>query len=152
MSVTLKLKGLGLPFDLYGRHAMAKSTKPFYVYVLQSLMPRPKGKPGFYYVGCTTDVQRRLLEHNGLYPTGTPGCTKGSRYTSKFRVWELRAVFGEYDGRSSAQAAERTLKHSKRGVARTLWSVQDSHWCRGLGTGDPRIPICNEVLWGFLKQ
>lgn len=130
---------------------MAKSVKPFFVYVIQSLMPRPKGKPGFYYVGCTTDVQRRLLEHNGLHPTGNPGCTKGSRYTSRHRPWELRAVFGVYENRSAAQAAERALKHGKRGVTRTQWTSEDSPWCRGLGVRDPLIAICNEILRGFLK-
>ena len=39
------------------------------VYVIQSQQPRKtaSGKPaeGFFYVGCTTDVNRRLRQHNG---------------------------------------------------------------------------------------
>ena len=40
--------------------------------------------------------------------------------------------------------AERALKKGKRGTARTKWTAQDSKWCRGLGTSDPRIAAINE--------
>jgi len=118
----------------------------WFVYVIQSLEKRPGNKPGFFYVGCTTDPYRRLLEHNGLYPSGKTGNTKGSRYTSRHRPWELRSIHGPYLNRSEALKAEYTLKHSKRGVSRTHWCTEDSDWCRGLGTTDPRVEEFNEAL------
>ena len=62
--------------------------------------------------------------HNGLLPGG-------GKYTAKHRIWEMRCVYGPYIDRSEAMKAEYALKHGKRGVARTQWTVEDSHWCRG---------------------
>lgn len=110
----------------------------WYVYVLQSLARRygKRGQvlPGFFYVGCTTDVLRRVQEHNGLKPGG-------SKWTAKHRPHELRAVFGPYYGQSEALKAERALKHGKRGTARTQWTPADSKWCRGLGVKDPLVQV-----------
>jgi len=122
----------------------------WFVYVIQSQEARfgRKGKrlPGFFYVGCTTNVYRRLREHNGLYASGKPGNPKGSRYTSKHRPWVLRAIHGTYSGRSDAQKAEYALKKGKRGTGRLKWSSTDSDWCRGLGVDDPNISIYNADL------
>ena len=119
----------------------------WFVYVLQSLAPRygKRGQvlPGFYYVGSTTDVARRVAEHNGIKPGG-------AKWTAKHRPHELRAVFGPYYGQSEALKAERALKHGLRGTARTQWAPTDSKWCRGLGTDDPRIPEINRVVQGEL--
>lgn len=107
----------------------------YWVYVIQSLQVRvgKRGElPGFHYVGCTTDVKRRLRQHNGEIKGG-------GKYTSMHRPWELRAVYGPYIGRSEAMKAERALKKGKRGKARTTWSPEDSKWCRGLGKDDPRV-------------
>lgn len=110
----------------------------WYVYVIQSLQVRAgaRGKilPGFHYVGCTTDVKRRLREHNGELKGG-------GRYTSKLRPWALRAVFGTYLNQSEALKAERALKHGKRSTARVCWTPQDSPWCRGLGALDPLVEL-----------
>lgn len=46
----------------------------YYVYHLQS-----ENNPDRYYVGLTSDVQRRLIEHN----------TGKSIHTNKFRPWRL---------------------------------------------------------------
>lgn len=120
------------------------------IYVLQSLQPRfnRRGQrlPGFFYVGSTTDVQRRLREHNGLYADGSPGNPKGGRYTAKWRDWEIRAIHGIYENRSAAFKAEMALKHGKRGIERCHWSPADSLWCRGLGTADPQVEELNEYL------
>ena len=99
----------------------------WWVYVLQSQQVR-EGKsgrplPGFHYVGCTTDVKRRLRQHNGEL-------TGGAKYTSKYRPWKLMKVYGPYANRSEALKAERALKHGKRGVSRTQWSAADSQWYR----------------------
>lgn len=99
----------------------------WWVYVLQSQQVREgksgKPLPGFHYVGCTTDVHRRLRQHNGEI-------TGGAKYTSKYRPWRLMKVYGPYSNRSEALKAERALKHGKRGTARTMWSAADSVWYR----------------------
>lgn len=102
----------------------------WYVYVLQSQQKRfnkwGKELPGFYYVGCTTDYERRLRQHNGEI-------LGGGKYTSQYRPWIPKAVYGTYPNRSIAMKAERALK-SKRGKARTEWTLEDSKYCCGLGT------------------
>ena len=104
------------------------------VYVIQSQQKRfsKKGKvlEGFFYVGCTTDVDRRLREHNGLYANGKEGNPKGGKYTSKHRPWVLMCTYGIYENRSEAMKAERALK-SLRGRKRLFWTEEDSKWCRG---------------------
>lgn len=108
----------------------------WFIYVLQSLAPRygKRGNPlpGFFYVGASTEPLRRLRQHNGILKGG-------GRYTSKHRPWELRAVFGPYEGQSEALRAERALKHGKRGAARLAWTPADSPWCRGEGVNHPFV-------------
>lgn len=118
------------------------NSNPWWVYVVQSLEPRfgKQGRPlpGFYYVGCTTLVPRRLRQHNGEI-------VGGGRYTSKHRPWELRAVFGPYANQSEALKAERALKKGKRGAERPKWSPSDSKWCRGYpGTMHPWV---SDLTW-----
>ena len=108
------------------------------VYVIQSLEKRPRGLPGFHYVGCTTDPFRRIRQHNGEL-------SGGGRYSAKHRPWRMRAIFGPYGNRSEALKAEYKLKHSKRGTARVLWAPEDSDWCRGLGPNDPRVAEINAI-------
>lgn len=92
------------------------------VYVIQGTSPDGK-RP--YYVGCTTDVARRVRQHNGEL-------TGGGRYTSRFSGWELRALYGPYKDRSEAQKAEYALKHSRRGARRLAWTPDDHPLCRPL--------------------
>ena len=106
--------------------------KIWFVYVIQSEQTRPGGRPGFYYVGCTTDPSRRIRQHNGLI-------RGGGRWTAKHRNWAPRALWGPYKGQSEALKAEYALKHGKRGVGRTKWSTLDSPWCRGEGTAHPWV-------------
>ena len=117
--------------------------REWFVYVIQSNQVRvgKRGNPlpGFHYVGATTDPLRRLRQHNGEIKGG-------GKYTAKHRDWELRAIWGPYPNQSSALKAERALKRGKRGVQRTLWTPEDSPWCKGLGTEDPRIKIANDAL------
>lgn len=98
----------------------------WYVYVIQA------ANKGTTYVGCTTDVIRRVKEHSGL-KSGGAKATKGKG------LWVLRAVFGPYSGRSEAMKAEYALKHSKRSTARFYWTTDDSEWCRGSGADDPLV-------------
>ena len=62
------------------------------------------------YVGVTTDLERRLAQHNGERPGGAKATRAG-------RPWRLGAAFGPYDGRGDAQRVERALKR-RRGAAR----------------------------------
>ena len=113
-----------------------KSHRLWWVYVIQSLELRygKRGNqlPGFHYVGCTTEPARRIRQHNGELKGG-------GKYTSKHQPWEPRALFGPYANQSEAMKAERALKHGKRSTARTRWSTDDSHWCRGLGAAHPWV-------------
>lgn len=105
---------------------------PYFVYVIQSQEPRPKRRPGFFYVGMTTDPARRLREHNGEIKGG-------GRYTSKHRPWIARALFGPYPTRSDALRAEYKLKHTKRGEGRLRWTPEDSPLCCGEGVNHPWV-------------
>jgi putative endonuclease len=97
------------------------------VYVIQSLVTRTSktGRvlPGFFYVGMTNDLTRRLRQHNGEI-------TGGGKYTAKHRPWRLEAAYGPYADRSEALKAEYALKHSKRGIRRVYWQPEESPWCR----------------------
>ena len=113
-----------------------KPSKYYWVYVIQSLQPRTDRKghprPGFFYVGMTTDPARRLRAHNGEIKGG-------GKYTSKHRPWEARALHGPYHSRSEALRAEYALKRQKRGTGRLKWSTSDSPLCRGEGVSHPWV-------------
>jgi structure-specific endonuclease subunit SLX1 len=65
---------------------------------------------GRTYVGTTTDIGRRMRQHNGEL-------WGGARATRAGRPWRLGAANGPYPDRSEATRAELALKH-KRGRAR----------------------------------
>jgi putative endonuclease len=71
----------------------------WFVYVLRSI---PTGR---HYIGMSSDVDRRLKEHN----------TKSGRWTSSFQPWELLAL-EEHATRSEASRREAFLK-SRAGIA-----------------------------------
>ena len=120
------------PVALFKKAYNKPSSPDWFVYVLHNLAPRSDGKPGPYYVGCTNDVPRRFLQHQGLLPGG-------AHCTASHRPWKLAAVFGSYANRSEALRAEYALKHGKRGKGRVGWTPEDSPWCRGLGQNDPLV-------------
>ena len=70
----------------------------WFVYVLRSI---PTGR---HYIGMTSDVQRRLHEHN----------TKTGRWTSSFQPWKLVAI-EPFQTRGEAAVRERFLK-SRAGI------------------------------------
>ena len=82
------------------------------VYVLRSARA---GVPerGVYYVGCTTNLARRLRQHNGEL-------AGGARFTRRGRPWAVARVYGPFAGRGEAQRAERAVK-ALRGARRLEW-------------------------------
>lgn len=75
----------------------------WYVYVLLSCK-------GSTYVGITTDVVRRLQQHNGELKGG-------AKTTSRERPWSLGCIYGPYKDRSAASKVEFQVKQL-RGQAR----------------------------------
>ena len=65
-----------------------------YVYLLRS-----KSNPKEQYVGCTTDLKQRILDHNHGH----------SPHTAKFTPWELVAYFA-FKEKEKAAAFEKYLK------------------------------------------
>jgi len=70
------------------------------------------------YVGITTDVERRLEQHNGELPGG-------ARTTTRGRPWSLGACFGPFESRAEAQSAEWSVKQL-RGTDRLAWTPTSS--------------------------
>jgi Predicted endonuclease containing a URI domain len=71
----------------------------FYIYILYS--PRSDR----YYIGLTTDVNRRLEEHNH------PPINK--KYTAKHLPWELKLFFECSESRGEVLLIERFIKNQK---------------------------------------
>ena len=74
-----------------GRKPIGMVTE-WYVYVLVSTVR------AITYVGCTSDVARRVRQHNGEL-------SGGARFTRGGRPWDLGAVYGPFNGRGDAQRA-----------------------------------------------
>ena len=55
------------------------------------------------YVGITTDLDRRLAQHNGEK-------TGGARATRAGRPWTVATTYGPYETRSEATRIERRVK------------------------------------------
>ena len=70
----------------------------WFLYILQC-------SDGTYYTGVTTDMKRRLHEHNNS--------NRGAKYTKTRRPVKL-IYFSEYESRSSAQKAEYKFKQLTR--------------------------------------
>ena len=70
----------------------------WYLYILQC-------SDGTYYTGVTTNMKRRLHEHNNS--------NRGAKYTRTRRPVEI-VYLSEYDNRSSAQKAEYKFKQLTR--------------------------------------
>ena len=71
----------------------------WFVYVLVS-------RTGRTYVGVTTDVDRRLGQHNGL-------ARGGARATRAWRPWKVGRIFGPLPTRGRALALEYRVKRLK---------------------------------------
>ncbi|HKI77662.1 MAG TPA: GIY-YIG nuclease family protein [Ignavibacteriaceae bacterium] len=73
------------------------------IYILNNLIDSDR-----FYIGFTTNIKRRLKEHNdGL-----------SKHTSKFRPWEVKTVI-TFNNKKKALEFEKYLKsHSGRAFAK----------------------------------
>ena len=71
----------------------------FYIYILYSL------KSDKYYIGMSSDVNRRLEEHNN--PLGF------NKYTAKHIPWEIKLFFDVSGVRGEALIVERFIKNQK---------------------------------------
>ena len=83
----------------------------WFLYVLQC-------SDGTYYTGVTTNVDRRLTEHNTS--------KRGSKYTKSRRPVKLIYSL-EYENRSSAQKAEHKFKNLTRKQKQKIISQHESH-------------------------
>jgi putative endonuclease len=88
---------------------MPKSVLPWVTYILECA-------DGTLYVGSTTDIERRLIEHNTS--------EKGARYTKTRRPVMLKYIQA-HTSRSEAQKQEAALKamgrKSKLALISSLW-------------------------------
>lgn len=73
---------------------------------------------GATYVGVSTDVDRRLAQHNGALPGGARSTTRG-------RPWQLGATFGPFSTRGAALSVEHDVKR-RRGRERLAWRDERS--------------------------
>lgn len=81
-----------------------KEIKTYFVYLLQCA-------DGTFYTGVTTDVDRRVKEHNNS--------PKGAAYTKARRPVTL-AYVEEWEGRSQAQIREAEIKNLTRAQKQEL--------------------------------
>ena len=70
------------------------------------------------YVGITTELDRRLQQHNGERPGGAKSTTRG-------RPWSLGATYGPFEERAEAQSVEYQVKRL-RGQARLNWDASQT--------------------------
>lgn len=75
----------------------------WYVYAIKGTTK--KGNPPVY-IGCTTDLLRRLKQHNGEV-------RGGAKYTRRFRPWVIIASYGPIQDRSTAQKMEAELRRDR---------------------------------------
>ena len=70
----------------------------FYIYILYS------DSADRYYIGHTSDPDRRLIEHNTVEET---------KFTTKFRPWTILLAFEVSESRGDAIKVERFIKRQK---------------------------------------
>ena len=82
----------------------------FYVYLIKS-----KKTDGCYYLGCTSDLRRRLVEHN----------TGKSFYTKDKGPWEVR-YYEAFYSKNDAFNREKQLKKNKSGYRELRKRLEES--------------------------
>jgi putative endonuclease len=71
----------------------------FYIYIIYSI------RSDKYYIGMTSDVARRIEEHNDP--------SRENKFTLKHMPWELKLFFEVSETRGEALIVERFLKNQK---------------------------------------
>jgi len=89
------------------RYLGTESGMPFYVYVLRSL------KDGGLYTGSTSDLQRRIRQHNASQ-------TKSLKHRRPLSL----VYFEEFNSRAEAMARERYFKTAEGGVLKSRLVAQ----------------------------
>ena len=91
----------------------------FYVYIIYST------KSDLYYVGHSHDPERRLKAHNES-PQNT--------FTSKHRLWELKAKIQISDDRGEAMKLEKYIKSVKKRsfIESIIYNQKDEHFIEEL--------------------
>ena len=79
---------------------------PYFVYILECA-------DGTYYTGCTNDLNKRLLQHNGA--------KSGAHYT-KIRRPVVLKYSEQYNTIAEARKREAEIKRLKREEKSALWS------------------------------
>ena len=96
------------------------------------------------YVGCTTDVQRRLRQHNGEL--------RGGARSTRGRKWRLHSYVEGFDGRSSACRWERIVKLRARGLRNRSAALESlSNGICPIYTANQKfypVPKGLELYWG----
>ena len=80
-----------------------------YVYLLKS------SKNGSLYIGCTSDVKKRIIQHN----------KNMSYHTKKYSPWRL-VYFEGYISQKDAYSREHQLKLHKQGLRRLKERLRNS--------------------------
>lgn len=87
-----------------------------YVYVLYSR------KHDRYYIGESSDLKRRLSEHNS-----------GQSFSTKpYTPWEV-VYYEAYPSKQSAVDREKKLKHHGKGLAEIKKRINLDEWMKGAG-------------------
>lgn len=82
------------------------STNRWCIYLLVS-------STGRTYIGSTTDVHRRLRQHNGEI--------RGGARSTRGKKWRIHCWVSGFDGRSSACRWERLAKFFGKGITNRSW-------------------------------
>lgn len=74
------------------------------------------------YVGCTTDVRRRLRQHNREIQGGARSTASGAPN------WRLRMYLSGFNGRAEAMRWEKLIKSRARGASNRAWAMLGVRW------------------------
>lgn len=73
-------------------------------------------------MGCTTDIERRLRQHNGEIVGGARSTRSGAPN------WRLHVYLSGFASRGEAMRWEKIIKTRARGLARRAEAMLSIHW------------------------
>ena len=74
------------------------------VYILESTT-----HPNKVYTGYTSDLEKRLRQHNGLY-------LGGAKSTRRYRPWKVHCYVDGFESSTEALKFEYKIKHKRKGT------------------------------------